>query len=58
MEINILAKCIFQHYNDFGKIIGKDNIYFIGEFKNGYRYKGISFYPKDKGLLEANWEYN
>ena len=55
-------KCIGQIYNaavnGFGKMITKDNIYFIGEFKNGYRYKGISFYPKDKGLFEANWEYN
>ena len=44
--------------NGFGKMIAKEKIYFIGEFKNGYRYKGISFYPKNKGLFEANWEYN
>ena len=47
---------IFYSKSGIGKYIYKSNKYFIGEYKDGYRYKGIEFNPEDKGLYEANWE--
>ena len=56
--IKYIGQIYNSAYNGLGKAIIKENLSFIGEFKNGYKYKGISFYPEDKGLFEANWEYN
>ena len=31
--------------------------YFIGEFKDGYRVKGILFYSEDRGFFDSTWEF-
>ena len=44
-------------FSGFGKLIFADGSYFIGEWKNGEKKKGIWFYNEDKGLFDAVWEY-
>ena len=61
ITLNRGNKYIGQFYkakaNGFGKNIWPDGSYFIGEYKNGKRYKGISFYSEERGLFDATWEF-
>ena len=45
-------------FDGFGKISCSNGDYFIGEFKNDEKYKGIAFYAQDRGLFDAIWESN
>ena len=61
ITLNSGNKYIGQFYkakaNGFGKQIWPDGSYFIGEYKNGIRYKGITFYSEERGLFDATWEF-
>lgn len=43
-----IGQCYKAKFFGFGKMIWPDGGYFIGEFKDGFRVKGISFYTEDK----------
>ena len=53
------CKYIGQFYKGncvgFGKTIWADGNYFVGEFKNGKRYKGLNFYNEDRGIFDTTW---
>ena len=42
----------------FGKMEFIDGSYFIGQFKEGFRVKGKTFYADEMGIFDANWEEN
>ena len=55
--IKYIGQCYKAKFCGFGKMIWPNGDYFVGEFKNAYRYKGLSFYSEDRGLFDATWEF-
>ena len=55
--IKYIGQCYKAKFFGFGKKIWPDGSYFIGEFKDGYRFKGILFYSEDRGFFDSTWEF-
>lgn len=51
-----IGQCYKAKYFGFGKVLRPDGSYFIGEFKDGFKTKGISFYSEDRGFFDSTWE--